>query len=367
MTMHHPRNCWRFTITSPGIRGLGLAICLLLVIGIRQSVHGQSSGTSRPSVVIYEGTYPGWPWITAGADGTLYCVWREGTVHGFSANGRIMLSKSKDLGKSWSRARVIVDEPEVDDRNVAIVELPNRDLLVSYNTYTKKEQSLALTVRSRDGGETWGKPRPVGVENTRTRAAAVVLHDGGLLLPYYIAPGSGALAALSKDGGQTWKTVRVPDAAGFVGDEWDVLELDSGRIIGLLRNSHRKSDGYFWKTESTDGGRSWSVPKRTNVQSRRYPSPPQLVRHGKTPTLIFADRRMVSVSAVKTRDPDFLRWDVEKRLPCYLYNPDASPIPDGSYPVSVPIGTRQRLIVDYEIRKDSKRIAGHVVTFPKDW
>ena len=48
----------------------------------------------KPDVVIYEGTYPGWPWITAGHDGTLYCVFREGTVHGYSANGRVMLAKS---------------------------------------------------------------------------------------------------------------------------------------------------------------------------------------------------------------------------------------------------------------------------------
>ena len=76
---------------------------------------------------------------------------------------------------------------------------------------------------------------------------------------------------------------------------------------------------------------------------------------------------MVSVSAVRTADPDYLHWDLEHRLPCYQYNADESPIPDGSYPVSVAVGGNRRLIVDYEIRRDSKRIAGYFVAVPETW
>ena len=47
-----------------------------------------------------------------------------------------MFSRSTDQGRTWSRAETIVDAPEVDDRNAAIVELPDRSLLVTYNTYT---------------------------------------------------------------------------------------------------------------------------------------------------------------------------------------------------------------------------------------
>jgi glycerophosphoryl diester phosphodiesterase len=322
---------------------------------------------SKPDVVIYEGTYPGWPWVCAGADSTLYCVFREGTIHDFSAAGKAMICTSRDQGRTWSKAAVIVDEPNVDDRNVAIVELPNKDLLVTYNRYTRMKESLAMTVRSSDGGKTWSTPRPVGEANSRTKSAAVVLSDGTLLLPFYVAPGNGALAAVSKDNGATWKTARVPDAEGFVGDEWDALEVSPGKIVGVLRNSHRTTDGTFWITRSTDGGRTWTTPQRSNVRSDRFPSPAQICRQGQTPTLIFADRRMVSVSAVRGSDPSFLRWDLEHRLPCYLYNADESPIADGSYPVSAAIGGSRRLIVDYEIRKDSRRIVGYFVDFPNNW
>ena len=320
---------------------------------------------TKPDVILYDGQYPGWPWIAAAQDGTLYCVFREGSEHGYSRSGRAMITTSTDRGRTWSAAQVIVDQPDVDDRNVAVTVLPGGELLVAYNTYDAALASQAMTVRSTDGGKTWSAPQPLDRPNTRTRAAAVTLANGDFLLPYYVAPGSGALAGLSSDNGRTWKTFAVPDTDGFVGDEWDVLEVEPGRLVGISRNSHAKSDGTFWKFESRDGGRTWSVPKPTNVRSARATSPPQIAWHGKQPWLIYADRRMVSVSAVTTSDPDYLHWDLASRVPCYAYNADESPIPDASYPVSVQLDARTRLIVDYEIRPASRRIAGYFVTFPK--
>jgi Neuraminidase (sialidase) len=344
----------------------GLVVALLLGCTFPLAFAQQFQAT-RPAAVIYEGTYPGWPWVAAGKDGTLFCVFREGTVHDYSPLGKVMFSRSIDLGRTWSRAETIVDAPDVDDRNAAIVELPDRSLLVTYNTYTAERQSTAKSVRSTDGGKSWSEPTAIGIPNTRTRAAAVVLHDGSLVLPLYLAPGSGAVAARSSDSGRAWQGVRVPDSDGFVGDEWDLLEVSANRLVGILRNNHPTSDGTFWKTESQDGGRTWSVPLPTNVRSKRFSSPPQIVRQGQTPILIHADRRMVSVSAVRTDDPRLLHWDVDQRLPCYLYNADGSPILDASYPVSVRLDDRRRLIVDYEIRPASRRITAYVVTLPADW
>jgi len=322
---------------------------------------------TKADVVIFNGVYPGWPWICAGASGTLYCVWREGTIHDYSADGRIMLAQSSDKGRTWTEARVIVDEPNVDDRNVAIVELPNGELLVNYNTYTAAKESLAMTARSADGGKTWAPPQSVGIPNTRTRAAAVVLSNGDLLLPLYVAPGNGAVAALSYNNGRNWERVVVPDTEGFVGDEWTALEVEPKRIIGISRNNVSGSDGFFWVTESKDRGKTWSVPVKTNVQSERYPSPAQLSMHGTTPTLVYSDRRMVSVAAVKTSDPAFVNWDVENRFRAYQYNPEATPLPDGSYPCSIQVTSKIRLIVDYEIGPAGNRIAGYYCTFPESW
>ncbi|MDZ4857916.1 MAG: sialidase family protein [Candidatus Hydrogenedentes bacterium] len=346
-------------LTAAGMAGIGA--------GSFAQVSTDAFQRTKPDVIIYEGKYPGWPWITAGASGTLYCVWREGTEHMFSAEGRVMLATSSDKGRTWSSASVIVDEPGVDDRNVAIVELPNGELLLSYNSYTRDEVSLAMTARSGDGGKTWSAPQSVGVPNTRTRSAGVVLSNGDVLLPLYKAPGNGAIAALSYNNGRNWESFAIPDTDGFVGDEWDALELESKHIIGISRNNIPQSDGYFWVTESKDRGKTWSIPQKTNVQSQRFPSPPQLSWHGNTPTLVYSDQRMVSVSAVKTSDPTFVSWDLDSKGNCYQYMADGSAILDGSYPCSVQVAGKVRLIIDYEIRTEGGRISGYYVTFPDSW
>jgi hypothetical protein len=327
---------------------------------------------SEPDAVIYRGTYPGWPWLAATPSGRLVCAFREGTRHGYCPHGKAMLSESTDGGHTWSTARVIVDEPEIDDRNVAVCALSDKDLLVSYNTHGADDTCRAMTVRSHDGGKTWSEPSKVCDLHARTKAAVLRLSTGDLLLPFYAAPGNGSLAAVSTDDGATWEVLRVPDSPGFLGDEWDAVELDDRRLIGIHRNSDPRANsdpqtrGYFWKSESMDAGRTWSVPVRTNVRDARSTSPAQIFRHAGRVFLLYADRRMVSVSMVTTDDPHFVRWNLEDRLACYQYRPDGTPIADGSYAVSAPISDSHRLIVDYQI--DGEHIiAGYVVQLPDRW
>ena len=75
---------------------------------------------TSPDAVIYSGNYPGWPWIDRTPDGALLTVWREGDKHMYSADGKIMMSRSTDKGKTWSAAATILDAAQIDDRNVAI-------------------------------------------------------------------------------------------------------------------------------------------------------------------------------------------------------------------------------------------------------
>jgi len=328
---------------------------------------------SQPDVILFEGNYPGWPWVMTARDGTMYCVFREGTVHGFSSAGKAMLTKSTDHGHTWTPASVIVDEPGVDDRNVAIVELPNRELFVTYNTYaqhpqTGKMTSQVMAIRSSDGGKTWGAPEKGPVENSQSKSAAVVLQDGSLVWPFYIAPKNGAIAAISRDLGRTWDVVQIPESAEFTGDEWDLVETAPGHLMAILRNANRTKAAALCFSESRDEGKTWTVPQATNLKTGIF-APGQIFLQGKkkTLTVLYPDRRMISISAVRTSDPHHLQWDLAHQLPCYYYRADESRIPDGSYAVSAPSGPYQRLIVDYEIRPEAKRITGYFVDFPEDW
>ena len=321
---------------------------------------------SKPDVIVYRGGYPGWPWVARAGRQRLVCAFRDDTVHDFSPSGKVLWTSSRDDGKTWAPAQVVADEPGVDDRNAAIAQLADGTLMVCYNTYTRERVSRSMVTCSKDDGATWGRPVAIAELDARTRAAPLPLSSGDILIPIYKAPGNGSIAARSRDGGKTWQLSPVPDTQGFLGDEWSALEVEKGRLVGIIRNSGA-SDGYFWKTESRDHGRTWSVPVRTNVRDARSTSPAHLDFHGKTPVLTYADRRMVSVSMVTTRDPEFQTWDVEHRVACYQYRPDGSPIADASYPVSVAVGEHRRFIVDYEIRPEGKWIAGYFVDLPPDW
>lgn len=329
-----------------------------------------AKGLDRKSdnrVVVYDGEYPGWPWITKGEDRRLYCVFREGTRHEFSPQGRILLSVSGDGGSTWSPATTVVDESSVDDRNVAIMQLANGNLLLTYNTYTESKESQAMACISKNSGGSFSPAKPLDMTNTRTKSAALQLKSGTLVLPYYVAPGNGSLAAVSENSGETWRTYPVPDVEGFIGDEWDILEVEPGKLVGIIRNSHPTFDGFFWITESHDEGKTWKNPRKSNLQSQRYPSPAQICMHHDRPMVLYSDRRMVSVSAARSNDPEFLHWDLDHKVTCYEYEPDGKPIDDGSYPVSVELDDNARFIVDYEIRHDSKRITGYYVKFPENW
>lgn len=320
----------------------------------------------RPDVIVYRGGYPGWPWVARAGRGRLVCAFRDDSIHDYSPSGKVLFTSSEDDGKTWAPATVVADEPGVDDRNAAIAPLPDGRLMVCYNTYSRDRVSRCQVTCSNDGGRTWGQPSPVADLDARTRAAPLALASGDILIPIYKAPGNGAIAALSSDGGKTWRLSLVPDVPGFLGDEWSVVEIERGRLVGILRNSGAR-DGYFWKTESRDGGRTWQNPVRTNVRDARSTSPAHLDFHGKTPVLTYADRREVSVSMVTTNDPEFRTWDVEHRVLCYQYRPDGSAIADGSYPVSVAVGDHRRFIVDYEIRPEGHWIAGYFVDLPAHW
>ncbi len=321
---------------------------------------------SRPDVIVHRGGYPGWPWVTRAGEARLVCVFRDDGVHGFSPTGKVLWTESRDDGKTWAASRVVADEPGVDDRNAAVTRLPDGTLTVCYNTYTEDRVSQAVVICSKDDGATWEPPRPITDLDARTRGAPVLLTSGDILIPIYKAPGNGSIAARSADGGQSWELSNVPDTDGFVGDEWVVLEVEPGRTVGIIRNNGAR-DGYFWKTESRDGGRRWDRPAKTNVRDARSTSPAHVDRHGKAPILTYADRRMVSVSMVTTDDPEFCRWNLDERVACYQYRADGGPIADASYPVSVAVGRHRRFVVDYEVRPEGKWIAGYFVDLPEAW
>ena len=264
-------------------------------------------------------SYFGWPTVARLEDGTLLVASSGLRSEHVCPFGKTVLNISKDNGRTWSPPRVIQDSP-IDDRDAGIVSLGKGKLLVSWfrsdtRIYARegwipeaerrswgevfarwddakaKELLGSWTMLSEDGGETWGAPVKAPVSAPH---GPILLKDGRLLyLGRPMGPGvdpvkQTAEAWHSADNGKTWQFLgKVPAAASarvVNNEEPHVLELPDGRLIGMIRFEARGDNdpaiaaGHapfrIYQTGSTDGGKTWSVPRSLGFHG----SPPHLLR-----------------------------------------------------------------------------------------
>jgi len=182
--------------------------------------------------------------------------------------GRVMIMRSKDQGKTWSKPVTLIDTP-ADDRHPAFVELSDGTLLCSFFSYMGepeggewKDPTLAVRVhfiRSFDGGRTWEK-KPILLRTPfsydETDGPLVRLKDGSVLVAINGRPASGppdqAAVLRSTDRGQTWTMLGTVRASHDL-QEVTVAELPGGEWVMMARPEGDIS----W---SRDQGRTWTTP-----------------------------------------------------------------------------------------------------------
>ena len=224
--------------------------------------------------------YYAFPSVCRLANGDLLCVFYCGTGH-ISPNGKIVMARSKDEGKTWSKPEVIIDTAW-DDRDPSIMQAKSGRVLVNSFDYDgvnrsrsgDKKPQVFVTI-SDDGGKTFGKPRPIdiGWPFDATSDAILQLRDGTLLLPLYGRKTGDtkdrAAVAFSKDGGLTWNKT---DPVTIAYDEADKIDFQEPALVllpdGTIRCSLRTTNvGYHaYESRSTDGGRTWSKPIDTGLR-----------------------------------------------------------------------------------------------------
>ena len=153
------------------------------------------------------------------------------------------------------------------------------DLL--YKPEVEPEPGMILLFRSSDGGATWEGPQETGI-TWGIVPSIKQLTDGDLLLGVtriHFPTGKRSdmreqqLVYRSRDLGATWEgPAAVPDPAtpSANGLPWrlnegDFAELDDGTVVCYMREDAETLSG--WKSLSSDGGRSWSVPIRAQMNA----------------------------------------------------------------------------------------------------
>ncbi len=346
------------------VNGVLLAVPLLLLTNATARAEDGLSTVGEQRVLCKQpGRYIGWPSITLAPGGDLLVVFSGDRDSHVSADGKTQVVRSRDGGKTWSEALTIHDFP-IDDRDAGIVRTRKGTLIVSWFTGPPYHTALQgnYVIRSSDGGRSWSAPIRT---TTTTPHGPVQLRDGRLLFigqsPHcshakpadYNGPPRGSPYSIaveeSRDDGRSWQFVTmfpVPEDGKMLSfDEPHVVEARDGKLVLLFRDCNKPNK--LWQSESIDGGKSWSSPRRTPIQGY----PPHLIRlHNDWLVVSYAKRWAPFGTYACISKDDGKTWDVKNKIRL-----SKGPNGDLGYPASVQLEDGSLWTVYYQIDKSGER------------
>lgn len=200
-------------------------------------------------------------------DGRVLCVYFAGSHEGADDVG-IWLS-ARENG-AWRRPRRIAKVNDTAHWNPVIFAADD-GIRVVFRVGRTIPGWVSYTMTSADGGETWSEPMPLGADNPAggpVRNKPIRLADGRMLAPNSDESAEAWLPRVdeSTDGGRTFRRLApiplnrtdeaAPDFMPGVGAIQPTLwESAPGRVHALLRTQA----GRVYRSDSEDGGRTWST------------------------------------------------------------------------------------------------------------
>jgi len=205
-------------------------------------------------------------------DGSLLLGWTEFYGGDSADHGAARLSGriSKDAGKTWGEPFVLVEND--GGRNVMEVNFmrlsPDTIALFYCQKNTESTDCRIMMRKSGDEGKTWSKALQLSPDNKYTgltNGRAIRLKSGRILLEAW--EGGDSYCVLSDDNGNTWRDgARVrPEGA----ECWEpaCIELKDGRVLMLMRTG---IGGQYMST-SDNGGETWGTPTATMLEGSAAP------------------------------------------------------------------------------------------------
>ena len=199
----------------------------------------------------------------------------DGRLLAAIADGRAPVSISVSAGDGWSRpAALLVPAGSIGATAPSLLPLPSGAILLVYQAlYPSGGMAVAAAVCSapaRAGSASaWSRPRVApGLEpGLQLANGRLAQGSAGLMLPFALGSQAGLLA--STDEGATWRRHGPLLAGPGTGLRYPaVVEPEPGRLLLLAATSTHR----IYRSESPDGGATWSMP--TEVTTLVAPEAP---------------------------------------------------------------------------------------------
>ncbi|OMQ46524.1 exo-alpha-sialidase [Ensifer sp. 1H6] len=210
-------------------------------------------------------------------DGALVCTWFGGTLEGKS-DISIFASVLTQGSTAWGPPQRLSDDPSHSEQNPVLFSAPDGTLWLFHTSQPSGNQDecrIRMTEVVRDPADPLKLAAPKGryldlPRGCFVRAPVVVRDDGAWLLPIFRCvqrPGQKwngshdtAAVGVSHDAGRTWRLENIEQSTGCV--HMSPVALGGERYAAFFR---RRQADFVYRSESVDGGRSWSVPHATEV------------------------------------------------------------------------------------------------------
>jgi sialidase-1 len=185
----------------------------------------------------------------------------------WSKDINIIIRRSSDNGKTWSKIESVVDFPygkSASDPSM-IVDAVTNEIFLFYNYMDldiEKDIYYLHVVKSSDNGKTWSEPTDITSQITKPEwhkdfkfitSGRGIQTKAGTLLHTMVNLNSGLHVFGSDDHGKTWYFIDVPIQPA---DESKIIELADGT---LMINARVNGKGLRYVHTSKDKGKTWET------------------------------------------------------------------------------------------------------------
>jgi len=377
------------------LRGSAAAVACAAIGSARGAQAAPRAVVHQTKVISHQPElYHGWPTLARRSNGQLLLSYSGGRESHVCPFGRVELMLSDDNGKTWLWPRVLMDSA-IDDRDSGVLETAKGSILVT--TFTslayesildraeknpapgknpwplpperldrwraahrrlsaeqRKGQLGVWMLRSTDGGVTFSAPYRCLVNSPHgpnQLADGRVLYAGKVLWEQGLTTDTGRVGVCeSTDDGQTWRWLAALPVRG--GDdpknyhELHAVETADRRLVLQIRNHNQANNSETLQSESSDGGKTWSVPHPIGVWG--LPSHLLRLKDGRL-LMTYGHRREPFGNQARLSEDGGRTWS----QPMIISGDGAGH--DLGYPSTVQLDDGSLLSVWYEAMKNSPR------------